>query len=319
MWAQTLTGPGSFSLVEVPDAGFDSDNIDQVLIEVLAGGICGSDLPLFRGITPLNRASLVGAPGYPLHEVVGRVARSHSGRQTPGAYVVGWAPRLNGLCEKLVVSATDVLEYDAAVPPTTAVLLQPLACVLAAVAQVRDRIPLSAAVIGQGPIGILFSHVLKSLGVRRVIGVDPVDRADVARAFGVDEVVTDCARIWAAGVADEDRPELVVEAVGHQTDTLEDAVDALADGGRFLYFGIPDQAVYPFPIHRFQRKNATFWSGTTRDKRAALVAASTYLTKHPQLCEIYVTNVFAVSNAQQAFELASIPAMGRLKVVLDYS
>ncbi len=319
MWAQTLTGAGSFSLVEVPDASCDPANRDQVLIEVLAGGICGSDLPLFRGVTPLNRESLVGAPGYPLHEVVGRVARSRGGRQTLGACVVGWAPRLNGLCEKLVVSATDVLEYDAALAPTTAVLLQPLACVLAAAAQVRDRIPVSAAVIGQGPIGILFSHVLKSLGVRRVIGVDPVDRADVARAFGVDDVVTDRARTGAAGVADEDRPELIVEAVGHQTDTLEDAVDALADGGRFLYFGLPDQAVYPFPIHRFQRKNATFWAGTTRDKQTALRAASTYLAKHPELCEIYVTNVFAAANAQQAFELASVPATGRLKVVLDYS
>ena len=62
MWAQPLTSPGSFSLVEVPDAGLDSGDTDHVLIEVLAGGICGSDLPLFRGITPLNRASLVGAP-----------------------------------------------------------------------------------------------------------------------------------------------------------------------------------------------------------------------------------------------------------------
>ena len=44
-----------------------------------------------------------------------------------------------------------------------------------------------------------------------------------------------------------------------------------------------------------------------------------YLAMRPELCEIYVTNVFAVSNAQQAFERASIPAMGRLKVVLDYS
>ena len=44
-----------------------------------------------------------------------------------------------------------------------------------------------------------------------------------------------------------------------------------------------------------------------------------YLAKHPELREIYVTNVFAVANAQQAFELASTPAMGRLKVVLDYS
>jgi hypothetical protein len=31
-----------------------------------------------------------------------------------------------------------------------------------------------------------------------------------------------------------------------------------------------------------------------------------------------MTNVFAAANAQQAFELASLPAIGRLKVVLDY-
>jgi hypothetical protein len=180
MWAQKLIGAASFSLVDVPEEDFDQGTPDQVLIEVLAGGICGSDLPLFKGVTPLNRPSLAGTPGYPLHEVVGRVVRSQSGRLAADMRVVGWAPRLNGICEKLVVSATDVQEYDAALPPTTAVLLQPLACVLGALAQVRDRTPASAAVIGQGPIGILFSHVLKSFGVRCVIGVDPVDRTDVA-------------------------------------------------------------------------------------------------------------------------------------------
>jgi L-iditol 2-dehydrogenase len=318
MWAQTLTTAGSFSLVDVPEEDFDPAAPDQVLIEILAGGICGSDLPLFKGVTPLNRAHLVGAPGYPLHEVVGRVARSQGGRHVPGTYVVGWAPRLNGLREKLVVWADDVQEYDTALPPTTAVMLQPLACVLGAVAELGARIPATAAVIGQGPIGILFSHVLKSLGVGRVTGVDPVDRADVAGAFGVDDVVTDRARTWAAGLADAERPELVVEAVGHQTDTLEDAVDALADGGRILYFGIPDQAIYPFPVHRFQRKSATLWSGNTRDKQAALRAASRYLADHPELGETYVTSVFAVADAQAAFELASVPATGRLKIVLDY-
>jgi L-iditol 2-dehydrogenase len=318
MWAQTLTAAGSFALAEVAEEDFDPAAGDQVLIEVLAGGICGSDLPLFRGGTPIGRAALVGAPGYPLHEVVGRVVRAQSGRYAPGSLVVGWAPRLNGLREKLVVSAADVQEYDTTLPPTTAVLLQPLACVLAAVAEVRD-VPASAAVIGQGPIGILFSHVLKSLGAGRVIGVDPVDRTDVASAFGVDDAVTDCARTWAAGLADAERPELVVEAVGHQTGTLEDAVDAVADCGRVLYYGIPDEPVYPFPMHRFQRKNATLWSGNTRDKQPALRAARSYLAEHPELGEIYVTNVFAAARAQQAYELACVPAAGRLKVVLDFA
>jgi len=319
MWAQSLTGAGSFSLIDVPDADFDPVTPDQVIIEVLAGGICGSDLPLFKGVKPLNSAALVGTPGYPLHEVVGCVTWSQSGRMSPGMRVVGWARRMNGMCEKLVVSAADIQEYDAALPPTTAVLLQPLACVLSALAQVRGTPPASAAVIGQGPIGILFSHVLKSFGVRRVIGVDPVDRTDVAREFGVDVAVKDCVRNWAADVADRERPELIVEAVGHQTDTLEGAIDAVADGGRVLYFGIPDQAIYPFPMHRFQRKDATFWSGNTRDKQAALRAASSYLTEHPELRETYVTNVFEASDAQRAFELACVPATGRLKVVLDMS
>lgn len=134
----------------------------------------------------------------------------------------------------------------------------------------------------------------------------------------MDDVVNDRARTWVAGLADEERPELIVEAVGHQTDTLEDAVDAIADGGCVLYFGVPDQAIYPFPMHRFQRKNATLWSGYTQNKQAALRAASTYLAEHPELCEIYVANVFAAVNAQQAFELASVPGIARLKVVLDY-
>ena len=319
MWAQVLTGARSFSLVDVPGAQFDPSDGEQVLIEVLSGGICGSDLPLFRGVTPLNRASLVGAPGYPLHEVTGAVLRSQSPRLVPGTRVVGWAPRLNGICERLVVAAGDVVEYDAGIPPTTAVLLQPLACVMGALTQLRSSVPATAAVIGQGPIGILFSHVLKSLGVGRVTGVDPIDRADVARAFGVDDVVTAAAAAWAAGLAEPDRPELVIEAVGHQTGTLEDAVDAVCDGGRILYFGIPDQAIYPFPLHRLQLKGATVWSGNTRDKQAALRAANTYLTSHPELCEMYVTNVFTAADAQPAFELASVPAAGRLKVVLDYT
>lgn len=319
MWAQTLTAAGLFSLIDVPDADIGAGSQSQALIELVAGGICGSDLPLFRGVRPSRPAVVAGAPGYPLHEIVGRVLKSDDDRLIPGTQVVGWADALNGLCEKLVVAVDDVQEYDSGLSPTTAVMLQPLACVLSALAQLRDRIPDSACVIGLGPIGVLFCHALKSLGVSRVIGVDPVDRTDVAGTFGVDDIVKDIARNWVAGLADEERPELVVEAVGHQTATVADAVEGVCVGGRILSFGVPDEEFYRFPMQRFLRKDATMWAGFTRDKQSALRAASKYLTKHPELAESYVTDIFAASNAQAAFELASVPAPGRLKVVLDMS
>ena len=123
------------------------------------------------------------------------------------------------------------------------------------------------AVIGQGSIGTLFSHALKQRGAAHVTGVDPIDRRDVAAEFGVDECVWDTAARWAATLADGSRPDLVVEAVGHQAGTLDDAVQAVAKNGRVLAFGVPDEPYYAFPFARFFRKNATLIGGVTEDRR----------------------------------------------------
>ena len=48
---------------------------------------------------------------------------------------------------------------------------------------------LTCAVLGLGPIGLLFCHVLKERGAARVFGVDRVDRSAIAPRFGVDDVV----------------------------------------------------------------------------------------------------------------------------------
>ena len=124
------------------------------------------------------------------------------------------------------------------------------------------------------------------------------------------------AAAWAAR-CDGERPDLVVEAVGHQAGTLEAAVDALAPGGTVLAFGVPDDSHYAFPIRAFFRKNATLLAGAATDRRDALAQARDYLREHPGLLAPYITDVLPVARAQEAFELASRPAPRRLKVVLD--
>jgi threonine dehydrogenase-like Zn-dependent dehydrogenase len=139
----------------------------------------------------------------------------------------------------------------------------------------------------------------------------------VAQAFGVDAMEWSTSSQWAASLEDGARPDLVVEAVGHQAGTLEDAVEAVAHGGTVLAFGVPDDTHYAFPFARFFRKNATLLAGVTQDRANALATARDYLVEHREMLDAYVTNVFPVAEAQAAFELAVKPTAGRLKVVLE--
>jgi threonine dehydrogenase-like Zn-dependent dehydrogenase len=306
MWAYAMVAPGRLERVEAPVPDVVPG---RVLVKLAAGGICGSDLPSFLG----KRNPFVdffGAPGFPLHEVVGEVV---DGDLPAGTRVVGWAEGHRGLAEYFLARVDNVLEIDGELRDADATVIQPLCTVLHALDRLGDVAGRHVAVLGQGPIGILFSHALKARGAR-VTGVDRVDRRELR--FGVDEVVWGDATDWAASLAD-DGPEIVVEAIGHQAGTLEAAVEAVAPGGVVLAFGVPDESHYSFPFARFFRKNATLIAGVTTDRRHALAAARDHLGEHPALLAPYVTDVFAIEQAQAAFECAIAPAPGRLKVVLD--
>jgi L-iditol 2-dehydrogenase len=320
MWSYAVGAPREFVRLEVPtpEAG---DLVDgQVLLRTLAGGICGSDFFAFEG-QGLGRGRELSnpcpLPGHPLHEVVGEVLASRHPRIAVGSRVVGWAWDLNALAERVIVYGDDLSTYDTDMVPTTAVMLQPLACVLYAVDQIDHVAGADAAVIGQGPIGVLFSHVLKSRGAARVRGVDLVSRGDVSAVFGVDESVHSSSERWSMLLTDDDRPRIVVEAVGHQATTLDDAIRAVAPKGQIYYFGIPTAAPLPLNLLEFLRKNLTLRSGVTLTRGHYIDVASEYLTAHPELVDAYVTHTFDVTDVQKAFDQASRPTRGQLKVTLN--
>lgn len=324
MWAMRLAGPYAFerTQIAVPTPGDLDDG--QVLLRVIAGGICGSDIPYFRGVHPIPEVpGLVGRlsaelPGFPMHEIVGEVVASRHPQTAVGSYVVGWARGMNGLAEFVVTRGDSVAGYDTSLDPGAAVMIQPLACVLDAVDQIVEVEGAHVAVVGLGPIGLLFAHVLHDRGAALVTGVDQVPRHEVGPEFGIGDLVHASADWWASSLGDGARPQIVVEAVGHQVRTLRDAVSAVRPGGQIFYFGIPDDPVYPFPMSDFVRKNLRLTSGVTRDRRGALVRASAYLARYPKLPSIYVTHVLGVEQATKAYTLAGRPAGGQLKVVLDF-
>jgi L-iditol 2-dehydrogenase len=320
VWSYTLTAPRTFDGTDVP-APVASDLHDgQVLLRTLTVGICGSDLPLYLG-RHSGRAddtgrNAAGLTGYPAHEIVGQVVAATSPDFPAGSTAVGWATYVDALSEFVITQACDLLPYSG-LPPEIAIALQPLACVLSTMRRLPDAHGRTVAVIGQGPIGILFSYVLKQAGAAHVIGVDPIDRRGLARSFGVDEMVHATSDRWAAALEHSgQRPSVVVEAVGHQTSTVADALRAVADEGYVYAFGVNDEDVYPISMAQLFRRNLTLMSGMTIRRGAALEAAWRFHTDHPGLLDRYVTNVLPMSDVNKAFEISVSPEPDQLKVVL---
>lgn len=320
MWAQRLITPGMFGEVEVAAPEAAALLPGEVLLRTLAGGICGSDFPKFRGqkgaVVGERGEFLPGPPGYPMHEIVGEVVASRHPEIGAGARVVGWAARSDGIAEYVVTDGEQLNYFDPRLEPCTAVVIQSLACVLYALERVSlvDR---EVVVLGIGPIGALFAHAAKSAGARRVTGVDPVDRTSLSPALGFDETVLATSGSWSAGVARDERPDVVIEAVGHQVSTLGHAISATAPGGTILYFGIPDDDVYPINMESLMRNNLALIGGITRDRRRSLARGDRYLCDHPELVPALVTHTFDRGSVQEAYDTAERPTRDRLKVVLS--
>jgi threonine dehydrogenase-like Zn-dependent dehydrogenase len=310
MWAYRLIAPGRFSRVDVPEPPEPRDG--EVLLRTVAGGVCGSDLPLFAG---LPGHTFPRPAGFPMHEIVGEVVESRHSRIRVGATVVGWAAEFTAIAEFVVTEGDQVHEFTATDDPVAAVVVQPLACVLYPLRRldVRDR---HVAVLGLGSIGLLFAREVAHAGARRVTGIDVVDRSDMADRFRVDEVVCDTTGNWSASLPEDDRPDVVIEAVGHQTDTLQHAVDACATGGHILYFGIPDEDVYPIDMESMVRKNLTLTAGATLDRPAMLARADARLATDLPAYRGLVTHVLPFDSVQQAFDRARSPRVGQAKIVI---
>lgn len=320
MWSYRLIAPYLFERTTIADTAPESLTDGQVLLRFQAAGVCGSDLPAFRGakgrIPGDDGRSGPEKDGFPIHEVAGEVIASRHPAHRPGDLVVGWASGFDGMMERIVTDGDGLAPYDPALTPAQAIGLQPLACVLYACEQLGDLAGRHIAIIGQGSIGLLFSYVAKAAGARRVTGVDPIDRRDVARAFGVDEPVRATSDRWASQLAPGDRADVVIEAVGHQVATLTHAIDATAPGGTVFYFGVADDEMYPISMRAMLRNNLTLKSGVTLDRRRMLELASKFAAEHPWLLGAYLTHTFGVEQVQDAFELASRPVAERIKIAI---
>ncbi len=190
-------GPGDVRLDEVP---VPRAGPGEVIVQVRACGICGSDLSYIAqgglgGIEPLSAPLPIG------HELAGVV-------ETVGAGVAGIAPGMRvavnpdrgfiggggsegGMAPFLRVSAArlgnTVFPLADHVTFAQGSLAEPLSVALHALRVAKVTSADKVAVLGAGPIGLCTVAMLRSMGVQHIAIFDRVsERLDRARALGAE-------------------------------------------------------------------------------------------------------------------------------------
>jgi L-iditol 2-dehydrogenase len=176
-----LLEPGRFELAQEP---LPEPGPGDVLLRVLACGVCASELDIYRGL-----AGHAAYPWYPGHEVSGVVERT-------GADVVGLAPgdevtmwgTARGYAERIAAPAAHCFSIGG-VPPELA-LGEPLACAVNAAELADVRLGDDVVIVGAGFMGHLIHRLVELRGPRQVIVADTRDDAlKRAEAMGATAVV----------------------------------------------------------------------------------------------------------------------------------
>jgi 2-desacetyl-2-hydroxyethyl bacteriochlorophyllide A dehydrogenase len=312
-------------------------------IEVLACGVCFSDVKIARGLMPFSRE--IALPHVPGHEIAGRVvATDPPGALAPGTLVVVYnvwpcgrcdrcrageenicrMPRVRagftepgGMREEMVVPLDRLLVVPAGIDPIHAA---PLTCALgtayrAVTTRGEVRAGGSVAVIGLGGVGIHALQIAAAAGATAV-GIDraPATVAHAAR-MGLD-------------VEEAERPDLeravlertgglgfdvVVDTVGREA-TMAQAVALARPGGRIVAVGYATGVSFALDSPRVVLEEISV-VGSRYARRDEMERAIRLVADGE--VEIVVDQVVALEQAEAAFAaLEAGGAVGRIVIAV---
>ncbi|GAC1643940.1 MAG: alcohol dehydrogenase family protein [Candidatus Dormibacteraceae bacterium] len=291
MKALTFQATGDVKVVDVPKPAISGPG--EALIKVTLGAVCGSDMHILHGHTPMNQGAVLG------HEFVGVVeeAGSEVKRFKQGDRVVssfftscgvcalcrkGWFNQCankgtfghgeyfgnlgGGQAEYVVVPLADhsMELIPKGMTDEQAIFVGDILSTGFFGAERAEIKPGDVvAVIGAGPVGLMATMCAQLFGPARVFVVDRVDsRLETAMDLGGIPIH-----------ADKVDP---VEAIQSQTDGLgadssiecvgllravETAIKSVRGGGTVSMVGVPSAAIGDFPYMKMWLKSLTFRAG----------------------------------------------------------
>ncbi|MFI1095622.1 zinc-dependent alcohol dehydrogenase family protein [Streptomyces sp. NPDC020917] len=256
MKAAVISSPGVVGIETVDDP---APGTGEVVVQVAACGLCGTDLHILQGeFAPT-------LPIVPGHEFAGEIV-------AVGAEVAGLAvgdqvavdPSLychechycrigrNNLCERwnaigvtvpggaaefAAAPAANCIRLPEHISTRDAALIEPLSCAVRGYDVLSTRMAAHVLIYGSGTMGLMMLELAKRTGAASVDMVDVnEDRLATARALGCSTTATSAEAIQ--------RPrgwDVVIDATGNAA-AIQDGLERVGKGGTFLQFGVADYA-----------------------------------------------------------------------------
>src|SRR3979411_2137227 len=291
MRALTFQGEGDVKVIDVPKPVIGHSG--EALIKVTLGAVCGSDLHIFHGHTPMNQGAVLG------HEFVGVVedVGSEVKRFKPGDRVVssfftscggcalcrkGWSNQRvdkstfghgeyfgdlgGGQAEYVVVPLADhsmELIPNGMSDEQAIFVGDILATGFFGAERAEIKPGDSVAVIGAGPVGLMATMCAQLFGPARIFVVDMVDsRLELAQELGGTPINASPTHPLEAIANQTGRigADSSIEAVGAAT-SVDTAIQCVRGGGTISMVGVPSQFTGDFPYYHMWEKSLTFRSG----------------------------------------------------------
>jgi len=265
MKAAVYKGKERIDVEDVDDPELDEG---EVLVEIDACAVCGTDLRTFRhGDKKIEPPRILG------HEFCGRVVDSRAEANVSiGDRVVMYIVLLCGECrycqmgrQNLCLNRTTMsYHHDGAFAPLMKVpakgvanghlfkvesdmpsdqmgLAEPLGCVINAHGKLNIGLYDTVAVIGAGPIGVMHAVVSRLQGAQKVWMLDTMaSRLEMAERFDIDgtvQVKSDGSHLQRMSeLTDGLGPSVVIVACSN-AHAQADALEIVGKGGRVEFFG----------------------------------------------------------------------------------
>ncbi len=260
MKALVYTQPNEAQLLDRPEPALEPG---EVVLQIEAVGICGSDMHAYHGHDPRRQPGLVLG-----HEFCGKILQSAAAGFAIGQRVTGNPLITCGTCDYCVqgrdnlcshrtmvgmtrpgafaqqmsIPASSLVEIPQDMPALHAALTEPAATALHAInlsqrAMVRPLPENRTLILGGGAIGMLAALLLKAYGCRHTVlaEVNPLRRASAQTHA---EVSTYDPR---TSQPTENGFNYVIDAVGSKV-TREAALRAVKPGGVIMHIGLQDWA-----------------------------------------------------------------------------
>lgn len=307
-----ITGPRTSEVVDVEDP---RPGDHQVLVKVVASGVCTSDLTVWR----------TGGPARLGHEIVGQVvaAGRHARGWSGGELVTGLGGQ--GFASLAVMDADSVLPVPEHIEPALAIG-EPVADLEEALARTRMAAGDRVAVVGLGFMGLGLVQLVRDRAPGLLLGVDPLPAArQRALELGADLVFAPDELPEEYGGGDGPGPErardhradIVLEATG-VTPGLKTAACLVRPFGTLCVVGYHHAGDAMMDMDLWY-KAVTIVNGFCPDRTRLMRAmrdALDLIARHRFSYAPLVTHRFGLDEVDRAYQLMDARAEGFVKAVL---